>query len=312
MEGPTPVSSLIHAATMVTAGIYLILRLSYMFESLDSSSAIVLFIGSFTTLFAASIGLVQFDLKKVVAYSTCSQLGYMFLGCSFFGYTYVIFHLFIHAFFKALLFLTAGYLIHLLANEQDSRRMGGLLYLAQFSYITMGIGSFALIGFPFFSGFFSKEKIVEYTTLLVVSKTYSCTIDTINSLAILFSYSTLILTILYSFKIYSSIFYGKFNGFRVLLHNLSYSEFYIVIPLFVLSLLSIYTVFFFSDCMTGIASDYWGNSFKFSSSHLGAYVSNSYNSNLKSYLGLVNITFFKDSTSFLIPILSEAEWSSTQ
>src|SRR3989338_169742 len=188
MEGPTPVSSLIHAATMVTAGLYLILRVSFLFKFAPTSLLIILLMGSFTTLFAASIGLVQVDIKKIVAYSTCSQLGYMFMGCGYKGYHFVIFHLFIHAFFKALLFLTAGYLIHLLINEQDTRKMGGLLKLSQFSYVTMSIGSFALIGFPFFSGFYSKEKILEELSYTILSDNFG-DYENLFFIAGLFSYS---------------------------------------------------------------------------------------------------------------------------
>jgi NADH:ubiquinone oxidoreductase subunit 5 (subunit L)/multisubunit Na+/H+ antiporter MnhA subunit len=260
MEGPTPVSSLIHAATMVTAGLYLILRVSFLFKFAPTSLLIILLIGSFTTIFAASIGLVQVDIKKIVAYSTCSQLGYMFMGCGYKGYQFVIFHLFIHAFFKALLFLTAGYLIHLLLNEQDTRKMGGLLKISQFSYVAMSIGSFALIGFPFFSGFYSKEKILEELSSTILSYDYG-NYDTLFFIASLFSYSTLILTILYSFKVLSEIFFGKFNGFKKAVGLISYSEYFIISPLFLLSMLSIYSGYFFYDAMVGISTDFWANSF---------------------------------------------------
>ena len=260
MEGPTPVSSLIHAATMVTAGLYLILRVSFLFKFAPTSLLIILLMGSFTTLFAASIGLVQVDIKKIVAYSTCSQLGYMFMGCGYKGYHFVIFHLFIHAFFKALLFLTAGYLIHLLINEQDTRKMGGLLKLSQFSYVTMSIGSFALIGFPFFSGFYSKEKILEELSYTILSDNFG-DYENLFFIAGLFSYSTLILTILYSFKVLSEIFFGKFNGFKKAVGMISYSEYFIISPLFFLSILSIYSGYFFYDAMIGISTDFWFNSF---------------------------------------------------
>lgn len=260
MEGPTPVSSLIHAATMVTAGLYLILRVSFLFKFAPTSLLIILLVGSFTTLFAASIGLVQVDIKKIVAYSTCSQLGYMFMGCGYKGYQFVIFHLFIHAFFKALLFLTAGYLIHLLLNEQDTRKMGGLLKISQFSYVAMSIGSFALIGFPFFSGFYSKEKILEELSYTVLSEDYG-NYENLFFIAGLFSYSTLILTILYSFKVLSETFFGKFNGFKKSVGLISYSEYLIISPLFLLCILSIYSGYYFYDAMVGISTDFWANSF---------------------------------------------------
>jgi len=261
MEGPTPVSSLIHAATMVTAGIYLILRTSFLLKFASTSLIVILVIGSITTLFAASIGLVQVDMKKIVAYSTCSQLGYMFMGCGYKGFNFVIFHLFIHAFFKALLFLTAGYIIHLLVNEQDTRKMGGLLKISQFSYMANSIGSMALIGFPFLSGFYSKEKILEELSLMNLLFTDRSSYDSLVFIAGVFSYTTLIVTILYSFKVLSEIFFGKYNGFKKTLTGLSYSELFIVIPLFILSILSIYSGYLFSDVMIGIGTDFWKNSF---------------------------------------------------
>lgn len=256
MEGPTPVSSLIHAATMVTAGIYLILRTSFLLKFASTSLIVILVIGSITTLFAASIGLVQVDMKKIVAYSTCSQLGYMFMGCGYKGFNFVIFHLFIHAFFKALLFLTAGYIIHLLVNEQDTRKMGGLLKISQFSYMANSIGSMALIGFPFLSGFYSKEKILEELSLMNLLFTDNSNYDSLVFIAGVFSYTTLIVTILYSFKVLSEIFFGRYNGFKKTLSGLSYSESFIVVPLFILSILSIYSGYLFSDAMIGIGTDF--------------------------------------------------------
>jgi len=256
MEGPTPVSSLIHAATMVTAGIYLILRVSFLFKFATTTLILILAVGSVTTLFAASIGIVQVDIKKIVAYSTCSQLGYMFMGCGFKGYQFVIFHLFIHAFFKALLFLTAGYIIHLLMDEQDTRKMGGLLKLSQFSYIALNIGSLSLIGFPFLSGFYSKEKILEELTLTLLKYDLLSNYHNIFSVVSFFSYTTLILTIVYSFSVLGDVFFGIFNGFKKTITYLSYSELFIVIPLFFLSILSIYSGFFFHNSMIGISTDF--------------------------------------------------------
>jgi NADH-ubiquinone oxidoreductase chain 5 len=161
MEGPTPVSALIHAATMVTAGVFLIIRCSPLFEYSADSLLIITIIGSMTAFFAASIGIVQNDMKKVIAYSTCSQLGYMIFACGISAYNVSFFHLINHAFFKALLFLGSGIIIHALNNEQDMRRMGGLLKILPYSYNMMLIGSLALIGFPFLSGFYSKDLILE-------------------------------------------------------------------------------------------------------------------------------------------------------
>lgn len=161
MEGPTPVSALIHAATMVTAGVFLIARCSPLFEFSTTALCIVTIFGGLTALFAASTGLVQNDLKRVIAYSTCSQLGYMIFACGVSGYNVGIFHLANHAFFKALLFLSAGSVIHAMSDEQDMRKMGGLLKLLPYTYGMMLIGSLALMGFPFLAGFYSKDVILE-------------------------------------------------------------------------------------------------------------------------------------------------------
>jgi NADH-ubiquinone oxidoreductase chain 5 len=161
MEGPTPVSALIHAATMVTAGVFLIIRSSFIFEFIPNILILITFIGSITSFFAATIGLLQNDLKRIIAYSTCSQLGYMIFACGLSNYSVSIFHLANHAFFKALLFLSAGIIIHALANEQDMRKMGGLRQILPFTYTMMLIGSFSLMGFPFLTGFYSKDIILE-------------------------------------------------------------------------------------------------------------------------------------------------------
>ncbi len=161
MEGPTPVSALIHAATMVTAGVFLMIRASPVFEY----SAEFLFVaaawGSFTALFSGIIGLAQNDIKKIIAYSTCSQLGFMVVACGFSYYSLALFHLFNHAFFKALLFLSAGSVIHVLMGEQDTRKMGGLAELSPLVYAYVSIGSLSLMGFSFLSGFYSKDVIIE-------------------------------------------------------------------------------------------------------------------------------------------------------
>jgi len=161
MEGPTPVSALIHAATMVTAGIFLIVRCSPLFEYSSTILNLIMVIGSLTAFFAATLGLVQNDIKKIIAYSTCSQLGYMAFICGTSNYSVGLFHLSNHAFFKALLFLGAGSVIHSLGNEQDIRKMGGLIHVIPFTYIMMLIGSLSLAGFPFLSGFYSKDFILE-------------------------------------------------------------------------------------------------------------------------------------------------------
>jgi NADH-quinone oxidoreductase subunit L len=161
MEGPTPVSALIHAATMVTAGVFMVARLSPLFELSHTAQMVVLFIGATTAFFAATIGLVQNDIKRIVAYSTCSQLGYMFVAMGAGAYSVGMFHLFTHAFFKALLFLGSGSVIHAMHHEQDIRNMGGLRDRIPFTYIVMVIGTLALTGFPLTAGYYSKDAIIE-------------------------------------------------------------------------------------------------------------------------------------------------------
>ena len=172
MEGPTPVSALIHAATMVTAGIFLIIRFSPAFEFMPNILIKMIFIGSFTTILGATIGMLQNDIKKIIAYSTCSQLGYMLLACGLSNYQGSLFHLINHAFFKALLFLSAGAIIHSLSDEQDIRKMGNLVQLLPFIYISFLIGSLALAGFPFLSGFYSKDFILESAILHYTNYSY--------------------------------------------------------------------------------------------------------------------------------------------
>nr|YP_009160776.1 NADH dehydrogenase subunit 5 [Myriopathes japonica]AGN48525.1 NADH dehydrogenase subunit 5 [Myriopathes japonica] len=161
MEGPTPVSALIHAATMVTAGVFLLIRSSPLLEQAPLALMVVTIIGSLTAFMAATVGLVQNDLKKVIAYSTCSQLGYMVVACGLSHYSISLFHLMNHAFFKALLFLSAGSVIHALADEQDMRKMGGLMQSIPFTYTMMAIGSLSLMGFPYLTGSYSKDLILE-------------------------------------------------------------------------------------------------------------------------------------------------------
>ena len=161
MEGPTPVSALIHAATMVTAGVFMVVRLSPMFEYAPFALDVVAIVGASTAFFAATIGLTQFDIKRVIAYSTCSQLGYMFFAAGVSAYSAAIFHLITHAFFKALLFLGAGSVIHAMSDEQDMRKMGGIWRMVPITYGVMWVGSLALGGIPPFAGYFSKDMILE-------------------------------------------------------------------------------------------------------------------------------------------------------
>ena len=161
MEGPTPVSALIHAATMVTAGVFMLARSSPLFEFAPTALMVVTYVGAITAIFAASVALVQNDIKRVIAYSTCSQLGFMFFACGVSAYGAAVFHLFTHGFFKALLFLGAGSVIHAMSGEQDMRNMGGIWRKIPYTYALMWIGSLALAGIPWFAGFFSKDMILE-------------------------------------------------------------------------------------------------------------------------------------------------------
>ena len=165
MEGPTPVSALIHAATMVTAGVFLVVRCSPIYEYSEIALTVITIVGMSTAFFAATVALVQNDIKKIIAYSTCSQLGYMFFAAGVGAYNVAMFHLFTHAFFKALLFLGSGSVIHSFKNEQDINQMGGVWKSLPYTYALMIIGTLALTGFPFLSGFYSKDAIIEFAYL---------------------------------------------------------------------------------------------------------------------------------------------------
>jgi NADH-ubiquinone oxidoreductase chain 5 len=260
MEGPTPVSSLIHAATMVTAGVFLIVRCSFLFESIPSLLIWISFFGSLTTFFGSSVGLFQYDIKKIIAYSTCSQLGYMFLACGLSSYYNSMYHLINHAFFKALLFLTAGYIIHSLSNEQDFRKMGGLIKKLPLAAIMILIGSFSLMGFPFTSGFFSKEKIIELFYNKIIYN-----FNTIETIKFFYFFQflamfSIIITICYSVKMYIYTFLNFFNGYKQYIWNIHYGSFYLICPLIVLSYLSIFSGYLLNDLMIGIGSDFWKSS----------------------------------------------------
>src|SRR6201999_1590381 len=200
MEGPTPVSALIHAATMVTAGVFMVARLSPLFELAPNAQAFVTFIGATTAIFAATIGLVQNDIKRIVAYSTCSQLGYMFVAMGVGAYSVGMFHLFTHAFFKALLFLGSGSVILAMHHEQDMRKMGGLWRKIPFTYVMMIIGTLALTGFPFTAGYFSKDAIIEADDVAKAVMSSSGFIMTVGAAA---------LTSFYSWRLIFKTFHGE-------------------------------------------------------------------------------------------------------
>ena len=205
MEGPTPVSALIHAATMVTAGVFLVVKCSFLFEYVPHVLTYIAIIGALTAFFSATIGLVQNDIKKVIAYSTCSQLGYMIFACGLSNYHVAVFHLANHAFFKALLFLSAGAVIHSLANEQDMRKFGSLLAQLPFTSIMFLIGSFSLMGFPFLTGFYSKDLILELAL-------GGFSLD--SAVPYFLGLITAFFTSFYSFRVFYLTFIYKNNSFR--------------------------------------------------------------------------------------------------
>ena len=231
MEGPTPVSALIHAATMVTAGVFLMIRFSNFFYFAADIKDFIIFIGTLTTFFAATVALVQNDIKKIIAYSTCSQLGYMVTACGFDLYGFAFFHLAMHAFFKALLFLCAGSVIHALSDEQDIRRMGGLAFKIPVTFYCMFIASLSLAGFPFLSGFYSKESILETVFSMGTSS---------SMFAYFFGIISVFCTSFYSFRLLFLVFFGKPNGSRVAYTSMHSTSFAILLPLLVLSYLSIF------------------------------------------------------------------------
>ena len=242
MEGPTPVSALIHAATMVTAGVFLVVRCSPIFEYSQVALNFVAIVGMITALFAASVAIVQNDIKKIIAYSTCSQLGYMFFAAGVGAYHVAIFHLFTHAFFKALLFLGSGSVIHSLNDEQDVRNMGDLWKKMPVTWFAMVIGTLALTGFPFLSGFYSKDAIIEFAFLKGTNVGY---------FAAGIGIMTAVLTALYSWRLIFKTFHGKFNN-----KNLSKSEIHesgltITIPLLLLVVGSIFSGFLFKEFLIG-------------------------------------------------------------
>jgi NADH-quinone oxidoreductase subunit L len=226
MAGPTPVSALIHAATMVTAGIYMIARSNVMYTLSPVTQTVVAIIGLFTAVFAATIALKQNDIKKVLAYSTVSQLGYMFIGLGVGAYTGAVFHVLTHAFFKALLFLGAGSVIHAMHHEQDIRKMGGLKKHLPVTHITFLIGCIAIAGIPPFSGFFSKDEILAAAW-------------SVNKVYYIVGVLGAFMTAWYMFRLYATTFLGKFRGSEDQHRHLHEGSLAITIPLIVLALLAI-------------------------------------------------------------------------
>jgi len=250
MEGPTPVSALIHAATLVTAGVFLIVRSSPIYEYSPEMLKFITILGACTAFFAATVGLLQNDLKRVIAYSTCSQLGYMIFACGLSNYSVGMFHLANHAFFKALLFLGAGSIIHAVADEQDMRKMGGLKNLVPFTYSMMAIGSLALIGFPFLTGFYSKDVVLEVA--------YGKYLPHGHFSYILGSMGAF-LTAFYSTRLVCLTFLSKPNGYKHVICAAYDSSYQICIALAILSVPSMFLGFYAKDMVIGLGSDFWGN-----------------------------------------------------
>jgi len=242
MEGPTPVSALIHAATMVTAGVFMTARMSPMFEYSDTALTVVTVVGACTALFAATIGCVQNDIKRIIAYSTCSQLGYMFFAIGVSAYQAGVFHLFTHAFFKALLFLGAGSVIHAMSDEQDIRRMGGIWKRIPLTYALMFAGSMALAGFPFLSGFYSKDFILEAAW---ASGTAA------GHFAYVCGVTAAFLTAFYSWRLLILTFHGRPRADEHVMAHVHASPAIMMIPLLVLSAGAIFAGGFWHEYFTG-------------------------------------------------------------
>ena len=252
MEGPTPVSALIHAATMVTAGVFLMVLMSPLLEKSPFTKDFILVIGCLTCFFAASVAITQDDIKKIIAYSTCSQLGYMFIAIGISAYNVAIFHLVTHAFFKALLFLGAGSVIHAMSDEQNIKKMGGLFNKIPVTYFLMLVGTLSLTGFPFFSAYFSKDLILE---ILYTSS------NSISMYVYGIAVFVVFLTSFYSFRLLFYVFHGKCNAEEKVLAHVHESPNVMLIPLVILSFFSIFSGMLFERFFFGIHSiNFWSNS----------------------------------------------------
>lgn len=247
MEGPTPVSALIHAATMVTAGIFMIIRCAPLFDLAPDIKIFITILGATTAFFAATVALVQYDIKKIIAYSTCSQLGYMMFACGLSQYASGLYHLTTHAFFKALLFLSAGSIIHGLSDEQDFRKMGGLASLLPFTYIVMLIGSVTLAGFPFFSGFYSKDLILEQAYgAFSAPGHYAFWLGTL----------TAFLTAFYSIRLLYFVFFSEARIQKYSYAKIHEPAFYMLLPLGFLLIMSIFSGYCLQDFFFNLGNNY--------------------------------------------------------
>ena len=248
MEGPTPVSALIHAATMVTAGVFLVARLSPLYELAPHAKEFVVIIGAITAFFAATVGLVQNDIKRVIAYSTCSQLGYMFVALGLGAYGVAIFHLFTHAFFKALLFLGSGSVIHAMSGEQDMRKMGGLAPHIKKTWILMVIGNLALTGFPFTAGYYSKDAIIESS--FAGHSTFAFVLLVVAALC----------TSFYSWRLAFMTFNGKSRADTEVQSHIHESPNVMLVPLYILAAGALFAGFVFAPYFIGHEEAlFWGS-----------------------------------------------------
>ena len=256
MEGPTPVSALIHAATMVTAGVFLVVRCSPIFEYSELALNVITVVGMTTAIFAASVALVQTDIKKIIAYSTCSQLGYMFFATGVGAYNVAMFHLFTHAFFKALLFLGSGSVIHAFKDEQNINSMGGVWKKLPYTYTLMIIGTLALTGFPLLSGFYSKDAIIEFAYLRG---------NTAGYYAAGIGIFTAFLTSIYSWRLIFKTFHGSYNNKNIKIDETHESPLIMLIPLILLSIGAIFSGFAFKELFLGHGgvNNFWGQSIYF-------------------------------------------------
>ena len=252
MEGPTPVSALIHAATMVTAGVFMVCRLSPMIEYAPFALDVITIVGSLTAIFAATVGLTQFDIKRVIAYSTCSQLGYMFFAAGVSAYPAAMFHLTTHAFFKALLFLGAGSVIHAFSGEQDLRNMGGIWRKVPVTYSMMWVGSLALAGFPFFSGYYSKDMILEAA--------YAAQ-SGVGNLAFWLGSAAAFLTAFYTWRLLFLAFHGKPRASTTVIKSVHESPLVMTLPLLVLAAGAIFSGWLGYELFVGKQWPlFWGDS----------------------------------------------------
>ena len=256
MEGPTPVSALIHAATMVTAGVFLVVRCSPIYEYSELALNVITVVGMSTAFFAATVALVQTDIKKIIAYSTCSQLGYMFFATGVGAYNVAMFHLFTHAFFKALLFLGSGSVIHAFKDEQNINKMGGVWKKLPYTYILMIIGTLALTGFPFLSGFYSKDAIIEFAYLRGNTTGYYAA-----GLGVL----TAFLTAIYSWRLMFKTFHGGYNNKDIKIEETHESPMVMIIPLILLSIGAIFAGYIFKEIFldTYNTNNFWRDSIFF-------------------------------------------------